>query len=349
MRSGTRSRLALHLILRRLGLLLPVLIAALILTFVLTRVTHTDPLARVRSPYLTTEQVQALRDEYHFNDSIPEQFFYYVADAVRGDFGTSFTTARPVSRDLADGLPATLELVFVGILIAVVLGGAIGLLGALRPGGMLDGIGRTFVLIFVAIPVFWLSLLLLFLFYLELGWLPGPGSAAGEFGTGPPSVTGAPIIDGLIALDGRATWLAIKGVVLPGLALGLACAPFFARVVRQAFATVLDSDFIACARGLGLRPRTVLFRHAAPAAAPPILTALGTLVGFAIGGNLIVEIIFAWPGIGAYAYNAILASDFPAIEGFVLLVTLLYVLVFLVVDVTVAWIDPTAETAGHPG
>lgn len=325
-------------------LLVPVVVAALVLTFVLTRLTHGDPLARVRSPFMSGEQVRALRHEFHFDASVPAQFGYYVAGVVRGDLGLSFTTARPVREDLAQRLPATLELVVVGIVIAVIVGGAIGIATALRPGGALDGVSRVFVLVATGIPVFWLSLLLLFVFYLKLGWLPGPGVSTGDLENGGGS-GGAPILDGLLSLDWPRTWSAIQQVILPGLALGLTCTPFFARVVRESFAAVLDSEFIACARSMGLSPRTVIVRHAAPAAAPPILTALGTLVGFAIGGNLIVEIIFGWPGIGAYAYDAILANDFPAIEGFVLLVTLMYVLVFLVVDAAVAWIAPTTDVA----
>lgn len=326
---------------RRLLFLVPVIFLALLLTFVLTRVTKGDPLARVRSPFLTTEQVQSLRDEYHLNDSIPKQFTIYVADAVRGNFGISFTTARPVSHDLIQRLPISLELVAAGMVVAIVVGGGLGLAGALWPGSVADVVGRVVALAAVSIPVFWSSLLLLFLFFYKLNWLPGPGVTGGSESLS--SITGFPILDAILHGDANALRSTSEALVLPALALGLSLAPLMVRIVRQSVGEALRSDFVRAALGFGLSRRTVLFHHALPAAAPPILTTIGTLTGFAIGGNILVEIVFSWGGLGQYAYEAILASDFPAIEGFVLLMTALYIVIFLLVDVVVAWIDPRAE------
>lgn len=334
--------MARHLTFRRLLFLIPVLVLALALTFFLTRVTGTDPLARVQSPFLTAEQRQAERDELHLNDPIAEQFVVYVSDVVRGDFGISYFTGRPVLNDLVERLAVSLELMVVGMLFAIVVGGGLGLGGALRPGSLIDHGGRALALLGVSVPVFWSTLLLLFVFFFELGWLPGPGLPGGADAL---RITGSPVLDAVLHGDLSAAGAALEALVLPGLALGFALTPITLRVVRQSAAEALGSEFVRSAYGLGLSTRTIVFQHALPAASPPILTMLGLLTGFAIGGNIIVEIVFSRPGIGLYVYEATLNNDFPAIEGFVLLITAIYVVIFLIVDVAVAWIDPRGANA----
>lgn len=327
--------------LRRLVALVPVLLAALVLTFVLTRILPGDPINRVSGGIpMTPDQEDRLRAQLGLDKSLPEQFVDYVAGLFRGEMGTSFTTAQEVSRDLTERFGATFELVTLSVGIAVLLAVPLGVWAAVNKDTWKDGIARVLSVLGVSVPIFWLALVLLYVFFYSLDWLPGPVGRTGSVTVPLESITGVATVDALLRGDPAGLRDALRALVLPCVTIALVTMAPIARMTRSAMVEVLESDYVRTARAIGLPSRTVIWRNAFKNALVPVLTMVVTVYGYALGGTVIVEIIFAWPGLGTYAYNAIMASDFPAIQGVVLLITGLYVAIYLVLDVLIAHLDP---------
>jgi ABC-type dipeptide/oligopeptide/nickel transport system permease component len=326
--------------LRRVLLLVPVLVVALFLTFALTRIVPGNPIDRVTGPYVTDERRAELKHEAYLDRPFYTQFAYYVRDLVHGDMGTSYSTAQEVTKDLRQRFPATFELVTYAMLLAVAIALPLGITAALRRDSWVDNVARVVSVLGVSMPIFWLGLILLYVFFYYLGWLPGPVGRTASATTFSNDITGILTIDALLQGDLELFWNAVKALILPVVTLAFVAMAPIARLTRATMAEVLESDYVRTARSLGLPFRTVVLRHALKNALVPIITVIAAVYGYALGGEVLVEIIFSWPGLGQYSYQAILNSDFPAIQGFVLLVTALYMLIYLVLDIVTALLDP---------
>lgn len=329
--------------LRRLLLVVPVLAAALFLTFALTRIVPGNPIDRVSGPYITDERRQELKHEAYLDRPFYTQFGLYVRDLADGKMGTSYTTAQDVTKDLRQRFPASLELVTYGMLLAILIALPLGVAAAIKKDSWVDNIARVLSVAGVSMPIFWLGLILLYVFFFKLGWLPGPVGRTGSASTSVDSITGIYTFDTLVQGEWSLFRDVVKALVLPCVTLAFVAMAPIARFTRATMVEVLESDYVRTARSLGLPVRVVVFRHALRNALIPILTIIAAVYGYALGGEVLIEIIFAWPGLGLYSYNAILNSDFPAIQGFVLLVTFGYMVIYLILDLLTAALDPRVK------
>lgn len=325
---------------RRLLFIVPVLLVALFLTFALTRIVPGNPIDRVSGPYVSTERRAELKHQAYLDRPFHEQFAFYLRDLSQGRMGTSYSTAQDVSKDLRQRFPATFELVTYAMLLAIVIAIPLGIVAALRKDSFIDQAARVVSVLGVSMPIFWLGLILLYIFFYYLDWLPGPVGRTGTAIRFAKPITGLLTVDSLLKGDLDLFGRAVRALVLPCFTLAFVTMAPIARMTRATMAEVLQSDYVRTARSLGLPFRIVVYRHALKNALIPILTIIAAVYGYALGGEVLVEIIFAWPGLGIYSYNAILNSDFPAIQGFVLLVTFLYMLIYLVLDLFTAALDP---------
>ena len=325
---------------RRLALAVPGLLGVVVVTFLLNRALPGDPAAFFAGPAATGEAIEQIRTRLGLDRSLAEQFAYYVRDLARGDLGSSLTTGQPVLRDLVARLPASLELTLAGLLLAVAVALPLGVLSATRPGSWIDHLARVATTAGVSLPIFFTGLLLVYVFYFLLGWAPAPLGRLDPFSTPPPARTGFFVVDAAFAGDGALTWAALRQLALPACTLGLFAMAPIARMTRASMLGVLGSDFIRTARAAGLYPRTVLVTYALRNALLPIITLLGMVFSFLLGANVLVEKVFAWPGIGSYALEALIASDYAPVQGFVLMMATLYVLLNLAIDVVYGLVDP---------
>jgi ABC-type dipeptide/oligopeptide/nickel transport system permease component len=271
---------------------------------------------------------------------LPVQFWNYLVDLARLDFGTSFSTGNDVLSDLTSRLPATLELGLVGLTFGIIVGITVGVIAAVNRERWPDFLVRGVTLSGMALPQFWIGLVLLSIFFVTLQWLPGP---VGRLPVGvepPPIVTGFLLIDTLIAGDIEKFWLAVRQLILPGLTLGFSSLAPIARVTRASMVEALQSDYVRTAFAMGHNKTVVWFRYSLRNALLPIVTLIGSMAGNIFGGSILLESIFGWQGLGNYALQAIQQSDFAALQGFVIYASLLYVLAYLAVDVLYMFIDP---------
>ncbi len=325
---------------RRLALAVPGLLGVIVVTFLLNRALPGDPAAFFAGPAATRQAIEEIRARLGLDRSVPEQFVYYVRDLARGDLGTSLTTGQPVLKDLVARLPASLELTLAGLALAVSVALPLGVLAATRPGSWIDHLARVVTTAGVSLPIFFTGLLLVYVFYFLLGWAPAPLGRLDAFSTPPRAVTGFFVVDAVLAHDGALAWAALRQLALPALTLGLFAMAPIARMTRASMLGVLGSDFIRTARAAGLTPRTVLVTYALRNALLPVVTLLGMVFSFLLGANVLVEKVFAWPGVGSYALEALIASDYAPVQGFVLLMATLYVFLNLTIDVVYGIVDP---------
>jgi peptide/nickel transport system permease protein len=329
--------------LRRLLFVVPVVVGAIFIAFLLTRIVPGNPIERVAGPYASDERVAEMKREVHLDKPFHVQFVIYLGQLARGDLGTSYTTAQPVAQDLAERFPATLELVLYGMTLAIALALPLGIVSAVRRGTWVDHLSRVIAVLGVSVPIFWIGLVLLAIFYARLDWLPG---AQGRLPIGmsePDKITGLFTVDALM----RGQWLTLReaalSLVLPVVTLGLVAMAPIARMTRATMIDALESDYVRTSRSLGLPQRVIVLHHAFKNAILPVLTLIAAVFGYAIGGEVLIELIFSWPGLGLYSYNAIVSSDFPAIQGFIILATTIYILIYLIVDILTAILDPRVE------
>ena len=330
----------LRAILLRVAQAVPVVIGVVVVSFLLTRALPGDPAAFFAGDAADAESITAVRAELGLDQPLPVQFLYYVRDLARGDLGQSLTTGQPVLTDLANRLPASLELTLVALTLACLVAVPLGALAATRPNTWVDHLCRVLVTAGVSMPTFFTGVVLIYVFYYILGWAPSPLGRLDFLYIEPPHVTGFYLIDA--ALDGD--WATFAGaarqLALPAITLALFTLAPIARMTRAAMLTALSSDFIRTARAAGLRGRTILFAYAFRNALLPVVTTLGMVFSFTLGANVLVEKVFAWPGIGSYAVEALVASDYAAVQGFVLAIALLFVFLNLLIDLAYSTIDP---------
>jgi peptide/nickel transport system permease protein len=330
-------------ILRRLLFLIPVLIGAIFITFLLTRMVPGNPIEKVAGPYASDEAVEEMKREAGLLDPWYVQFWDYLQDLANGDMGVSYQTNQPVTQDLRERFPASFELVFFGMALAVALALPLGIVSAVKQGTWVDHLTRVIAVLGVSMPIFWIALILLSTFYSRLGWLPGPQGRLPISMTEPPRVTGMYTIDSLIDGDTETFKAASKQLVLPVVTIGLVAMAPIARMTRATMIDALNSDYIRTAKSLGLPTRVIVSKNALKNAIIPVLTLIAAVFGYAIGGEVLVEYIFTWPGLGKYSFDAILGSDFPAVQGFIILAVAMYVLAYLIVDILIALLDPRIE------
>jgi dipeptide transport system permease protein len=328
---------------RRLIFIIPVLLGAMFIAFLLTRIVPGNPIDRVAGPYASDEQVEQMKKDAGLLDPFYVQFFNYTKQLLRGDMGVSYQTSQPVSKDLSQRFPATFELVFYGMILAIALALPLGIISAVKQGTFIDHVARVLAVLGVSVPIFWIGLVLLSTFYVRLDWLPGPEGRLPIMATEPDHITGLYTVDSLLHGDFETFWLAVKALILPVMTIAVVAMAPIARMTRAMMIEALSSDYIRTSRSMGLPRRVIVVHHAFKNAFIPVLTLIAAVFGFAIGGEVLVEFIFSWPGLGLYSYNAILGADFPAVQGFIVLVTTIYVFIYLAVDLITAVLDPRVE------
>ncbi len=324
---------------RRLVLSSVAIFGVLVITFFLSHVIPGDPIAAILGRQAPDDVIEDLRRRWGLDRPLPEQFVHYVGRLLRGDLGRSIATQRPVLQDLREFFPATVELATAAITIGALLGLTVGIVSAVAHGRWVDHLVRFLSLIGLSMPVFWLGLIALLVFYLWAGLLPGPGQL--DILIAPsPRVTGLVLIDSLLARDFVALRNALSHLIMPAFVLGSHTLVGIARITRASMLEVLGQEYIKAARAKGLTERTVVLRHALKNALLPIVTVIGIYYGGLLEGAVLTETVFAWPGLGRYATSAILSQDFGAIMGVTLLIALIFSLANLVVDILYAFLNP---------
>jgi peptide/nickel transport system permease protein len=331
---------ALTMIGRRLAGAVPSIIGVIIVTFVLTRALPGDPAAFFAGPAASAQAIQEVRAKLGLDRSLLGQFVVYVRALVHGDLGTSLTTGQRVLQDLVTRLPASLELTLCAIVLSVSVALPLGVYAATRPGSWIDHASRVLTTAGVSLPTFFTGLTLVYVFYFLLGWVPAPLGRLDVFLSPPDQVTGFYLVDSLLMRDPALFWACLRQLILPALTLGVFSMAPIARMTRAAMLGVLSSEFMRTARASGLARGTVLYTYALRNALLPVVTTLGMVFSFMLGANVLVEKVFAWPGIGSYALEALIASDYAPVQGFVLTMALLYVGLNLLIDILYGFIDP---------
>lgn len=329
---------------RRVGMRLleavPTVFGILVVCFLLTRALPGDPAAYFAGQMADAESIEAVRKNLGLDQPLPIQFVDYVGDLAQGDLGTAISTGQSVTTELATRLPASLELTLGALLLAFVIAVPLGVMAATRPNSWIDHFCRFLVTAGVSLPIFFTGLALMYVFYYLLGWAPAPMGRLDILYLPPESVTGFYTIDALIAGDWEVFRAALAQLALPLITLTLFVLAPIARMTRAAMLQTLGSDFVRTARAAGLSGRRVLIIYAFRNALLPVVTTLGMVFSFLLGANVLVEKVFAWPGIGSFAVEALVVSDYAAVQGFVLSMALLFVGLNLLIDVIYTLIDP---------
>ena len=325
-------------VVRRLLLLVPILLGLSILVFVWIRALPGGPAEALLGERATPESIAQIEEQYGLNKPIQVQYWEYVKTTAQGDLGTSVTTRRPVTDELKQRFPATIELTIAALIFAVTLGIPLGFVAAKRYGTVIDNASLFVSLLGVSIPVFFLAILLKYVFAVQLGWLPTVGRITATIDIEHP--TNFYLLDALLAGDLNAFWDVLKHLILPAIALGSIPLAIIARITRAAVLDVQNEDYIRTARAKGMPPRIVDRRHIFKNALLPIVTIIGLQAGLLLSGAVLTETVFAFPGMGTWLVDAIKARNYPVLQGGILFVSLIFVLVNLVVDVSYAFINP---------
>lgn len=319
-------------------MLIPVLIGVSLIVFVLLRVAAPDPAPVVLGQHATDEQMNEWREANGLNDSVVEQYVDFITGAVQGDFGESYYTKTPVLDEIGSRFPATIEIAVFAIIVASVFGILIGVIAAVKKNSIIDNASMVLSLVGVSVPIFWLGILFIILFTKILGWLPASGRLDVTFSVN--DVTGLYLIDTIISGDWEAFKNALWHLILPGMTLALYTLAIISRMTRSSMLDTLNQDYIRTARSKGLGEGRVIIKHGLRNALMPIVTVIGLQFGALLGGAVLTETVFAWPGIGSYTVECINKSDFPVIQAVVLIIATIFVLMNLIVDIIYAFLDP---------
>lgn len=295
---------------KRLLMVIPVVIGVSLITFLMMHMTPADPALLMLGERASEEELHRLRQEMGLLEPLPVQYVRYISKAVQGDLGRSIRSNRPVARELSDRMPATIKLAVASMAVAAGIGVAVGVLSATRPNSLLDNASTTVALVGVATPNFWMGLMLQIAFAVILGWLPASGGGS---------------------------W---KHIILPAITLGSGSAAIILRMTRSAMMEVVRMDYIRTARAKGLAERVVIYRHALRNAMVPVITVIGLVFGSLLGGAVVTESVFSWPGVGGFIIDSIRAKDLTVVQGGVLMLAMLAAGVNLLVDIVYAVIDP---------
>ncbi|MGI9521427.1 MAG: ABC transporter permease [Hyphomicrobiaceae bacterium] len=329
------------LIVNRLVWFVPTMLGLMIVTFTISHIIPADPVAYLAGENATNEQIAEIKRKFGLDQPVYIQFWHYLVSVVQGDMGVSLYTQRPISEDLLSRLPATLELTIVTVIVSAIIGVPLGVICAERRNSWLDHLLRIVTVSGLAIASFWLAILLQLLFAMQLGWTPLQGRIDGW---GPDHVTGFFLIDSLVSGDFEMFWTAVQHMLLPVATLAF---PAMATIVRFTRAGVLDainSNYVLYEQAMGLPQSVIVWKYVLRNALIGTVTQIGLIFGILISGAVVVEAVFDWPGLGLYAVNSILQSDYNAIMGFTLITGMLFIIINLTVDIVHGVIDPRSRT-----
>lgn len=330
---------ALVLIVNRLLWFVPTLIGLMVIVFTISHIIPADPVAFFAGENATPEQIAALRAKYGFDKPMHVQLWNYFLGVLQGDFGVSLYTQRPISDDLLARLPATLELTFAAVLISAVVGIPLGVLAAVWRNSWLDHVLRIFTVSGLAIASFWLAILFQLLFAMELRWTPLQGRIDGW---GPDEITGFFTVDSILTGDWTSLRSALSHMVLPVATLAFPAMATIMRFTRAGVLDAINSNYVLYQQAMGMPRRVVIWKYVLRNALIGTVTQIGLIFGILLAGAVVVEAVFDWPGLGLYAVQSILNSDYNAIMGFTLVTGAIFILVNLLVDITHGLIDPRA-------
>jgi peptide/nickel transport system permease protein len=326
---------------RRLLLACVVLAIVSVATFALSHAVPGDPISLILGDRQADnpEVRAALEQRWGFDKPLPVQYFYYVGNLFRGDWGESISSRTPVAQELRERVPATIELSLFALAFAIAFGVPLGIVAAINHDRWPDHLARFLTLIGTSIPVFWLGLLLLYIFFYQLKWLPGPGRL--DVGMKPPpTITGMVTVDALLQGDWKVLLAALRRLILPSIVLGSFSMGIVARMLRSSLLAAMGDDYVRTARAKGLAEQSVVASHALRNALIPTVTVLGLTAAGLLAGAVLTETIFSWPGIGSFAVTAALRRDYPGLLGVTFIVAVIYVMVNLLVDVVYGLLDP---------
>lgn len=329
----------LRIILSRLALIIPQMLGVLFVTFMLVRLLPGDPARLILGNFATEASIAAYREKLGLNEGVVTQFVLYMQNVLKGDLGVSPFTSNPIVTDLADRAPATLELIFYAMFLTIVFGVTVGILSVVKSGGPVDVASRVYSLAAGAIPDFWVALLLIFFFFHMLGWSPAPFGRIDVMLSPPPVVTGFYTVDSLIAGDWTAFRSSASRLILPVLTLTIVNGGALMAMSRTVFAGIYRSEFVDHMRACGVPERKIVgatLRNSLP----PIISLFCFLLGFLLGAAVLVETIFSWGGLGQYAVQAVINSDYGALQGFILVAAAFILIVYSVADILYELADP---------
>ncbi len=325
-------------VIKRLLMLVPVLLGVSMFVFLVLHLLTTDPAALMLGQHATTQQVEALREQLGLNDPLYVQFGRFLWDLLHGDLGHSLMTKAPVTTEMLARFPATIELAFAAILLATIVGITVGVISAVKQYSIFDYFSMVGALAGVSMPIFWLGLMMIILFSVNLGWLPVASRI--DIGMEPARITGLYLVDSLLTRNWEAFTSSLRHLILPAVALAAYSTAVIARMTRSTMLEVIRQDYVRTARAKGLKETVVVYRHALRNALIPVVTVIGLQMGSLLAGAVLTETVFSWPGIGGLLVSAILAADYPLVQGCVILIATVYVLVNLLVDLLYALLDP---------
>jgi peptide/nickel transport system permease protein len=330
-------------VLRRLLMLVPVLLGVSFATFALTHILPGNPVAKIVGPYVSPAQRKVVAHQLGLDQPFYQQYWTYVRGILHGDLGRSLTTGQSVASDLSQRLGATVELMTCALLIALVVAIPLGVLAAVKRNSWIDAAAHVIAVSGISVPIFWSGIMLSYLLFYKLGIAPAPEGRI-DAGLAPPRhVTGLFTVDSLLTGNWPILRSAVAHLWLPASVMGFSVMAPVMRLVRQGMIESLASPPILALRACGVAPRSLLFRHALKNALLPVITVIAVVYGYLLGGSVLIEAIFSWPGMGLYAYNAISSSDFLAVQGFILYATTIYVIVYFVSDVLYLAADPRVK------
>ncbi len=331
---------------RRLGLMVVAAVGVTLISFVISHAVPADPIVSNLGQQASQrpEIVAAFKAKWGLDQPLYRQYLTFLANLAQGDLGKSINTRRAITTDLGQFLPATIELATTAVVFALLIGLPLGVFAAIYRDRLVDHVARLVSLVGVSIPIFWLAILSLVLFYATLHWTVGPGRLGPQIEP-PPRLTGFYTLDSLVAGDFDTFRSAASHLVLPGLVLASSIMGLVTRVTRSSMLEVLSQDYLRTARAKGLMERAVVARHALRNALIPTVTVLGLAYGGLLSGAVMTETIFAWPGLGRYAFQSAVTNDFPAIMGVTFVIGIMYILVNLVVDLLYGLLDPQIRYA----
>jgi ABC-type dipeptide/oligopeptide/nickel transport system permease component len=329
----------LRYIAKRMPYVIPQLFGIILVSFFMVKLIPGDPAVMMLGPTASQQSLAALRDKMGLSKPLWQQFAYYIGDVLHGNLGTSWQTTRPVTEDLLQRFPATLELVTFGLLLAIAIGFPLGVAASRLQSGPVRKFADYYGLLAGAMPDFWLALVLIYIFYTQLGWIAAPLGRIDLAVVPPTTITGSLVVDSLLTGNIDALSSSFGHLVLPVLTLGIINAGPILKMTQTMVTRALSSEFVQYAEICGL-PRRVVLRQAVRAALPAIVTIISVLFGFLIGGAVLVEIVFSWGGAGQYAVQGVLNADVNPVLGFVVFSAVLSLVIYLVVDLIYYALDP---------
>lgn len=327
-------------ILERVIATIPIMFGVAIMVFLFMRLTPGDPVDIMmgQGGAVSAGEMEQLRHEFHLDQPLSAQLWLFLKDALRGDLGYSYVQKRPVVALIVERLPATIELALGALILGLIIAMPVGIISAVRQNSLLDRFSMAGAFLGISMPAFWLGIILILVFSVRLHWLPVQGRI--DHSAGLQEVTGLYVLDSLLTGNREAVISSLKHLVLPSITLGAGVAAVVARVLRSSMLETLRSDYVTLARAKGASEWTVILKHALRNALIPTVTVVGLQIGVLLGGNMIVETVFGWPGLGRLVVTAIFNRDFPLVQGAVMVYAFTFVMANLIVDVLYTYLNP---------